>query len=486
MTAQGTQTGNLLTGWASISLIPERPALLRGMPTARIGKEVIDPITATALALEAKGGDKAILVSVDLGAIDPETMIAARATLKKLIPHFDPDLMLVNATHTHTSLSGSSRIYPPAPGDCMTPNEAVEFMGNKIATVAAAAWNARKPGAFSWGYGHAVVGNNRRASYYSGESKMYGKTNDIEFSHIEGYEDHGVDLLYTYDDNKQLSGVIVNLACPSQCSQNLSSISADFWHEARLCIRERLGKNIFILPQCSAAGDQSPTLLLHKAAEERMLILKEGVSPEGFDINMAQRREIGRRIASAVADVYPIASKDIRGHVEFRHHACQKELPMIQVTETDKHEAEIMLAQAKKDLAKCDPVKDWTQYSIPYRQVFRYEKLLKRYEAQKEKKTLTTEFHFIRLGDVVFATNPFELFLDYGEQIKARSRAIQTFVVQLAGNGSYIPTERALAGKGYGAEPVSNQIGPGGARMLVEESLKRINQQFLPDDKSQI
>jgi len=78
----------------------------------------------------------------------------------------------------------------------------------------------------------------------------------------------------------------------------------------------------------------------------------------------------------------------------------------------------------------------------------------------------------VRLGDIVIATNPFELFLDFGIQIKARSPAIQTFVVQLAGNGSYIPTERALAGKGYGAEPVSNPIGPEGGKMIVEETIK--------------
>ncbi|MCK5801611.1 MAG: hypothetical protein KAI66_02205 [Lentisphaeria bacterium] len=36
-------TGNLLIGWASESLVPDRPALLRGMPTARVGKEIHDP-----------------------------------------------------------------------------------------------------------------------------------------------------------------------------------------------------------------------------------------------------------------------------------------------------------------------------------------------------------------------------------------------------------------------------------------------------------
>ena len=64
------------------------------------------------------------------------------------------------------------------------------------------------------------------------------------------------------------------------------------------------------------------------------------------------------------------------------------------------------------------------------------------------------ELHFIRLGDAIIATNPFELFIDYSHRIKARSQAAQTIVVQLAGHGSYLPTERALKAGGYGANPV--------------------------------
>ena len=46
----------------------------------------------------------------------------------------------------------------------------------------------------------------------------------------------------------------------------------------------------------------------------------------------------------------------------------------------------------------------------------------------------------IRLGDVAIATNVFELFTEFGIQIKARSRALQTFIIQLSGPGSYVPT----------------------------------------------
>ncbi len=79
---------------------------------------------------------------------------------------------------------------------------------------------------------------------------------------------------------------------------------------------------------------------------------------------------------------------------------------------------------------------------------------------------------------MVICTNPFELFADYGVQMKARSPAAQTFVVQLAGgpgSGSYLPTERAVGGGGYSAIVQSNPIGPQGGQMLVERTVEAIN-----------
>ena len=48
---------------------------------------------------------------------------------------------------------------------------------------------------------------------------------------------------------------------------------------------------------------------------------------------------------------------------------------------------------------------------------------------------------------------------------------MQTFVVQLAGQASYLPTEQSVAGGAYGAIPESTEIGPEGGRELVEQTL---------------
>jgi hypothetical protein len=93
----------------------------------------------------------------------------------------------------------------------------------------------------------------------------------------------------------------------------------------------------------------------------------------------------------------------------------------------------------------------------------------------------------LRLGDVAIATNPFELYLDYGVQIRARSVAQQTMLIQLAsaprGYIGYVPTPRAVAAGGlkeypmnnYSATVLTNLVGPEGAQVLVERTIEAIN-----------
>ncbi|HCN77375.1 MAG TPA: hypothetical protein DIT13_09315, partial [Verrucomicrobiales bacterium] len=56
----------------------------------------------------------------------------------------------------------------------------------------------------------------------------------------------------------------------------------------------------------------------------------------------------------------------------------------------------------------------------------------------------------------------------------ARSPGVQTFVIQLAGPGTYLPTERAARHGGYGAVIQSSQIGPDGGQILVEETVRAL------------
>jgi hypothetical protein len=106
-----------------------------------------------------------------------------------------------------------------------------------------------------------------------------------------------------------------------------------------------------------------------------------------------------------------------------------------------------------------------------------HQEVIDRYDTQHEESTHDTEIHVVRLGDVAVCTNPFELFLDFGLQMKSRSRAMQTFVVQLVGGagGGYVATDRAVRGGGYSAIIQSNQVGPEGGQVLTDRTVELIN-----------
>ena len=108
-----------------------------------------------------------------------------------------------------------------------------------------------------------------------------------------------------------------------------------------------------------------------------------------------------------------------------------------------------------------------------------YSGIIARYELQKTVNSFPCEVHFVRFGDVAFATNPFELFLDYGNQMRARSKAKQTFLIQLAcGTKGYLPTEKAENGSHYSAYVSSGYTGHVGGDILVRETLNNINDMF--------
>ena len=111
-----------------------------------------------------------------------------------------------------------------------------------------------------------------------------------------------------------------------------------------------------------------------------------------------------------------------------------------------------------------------------------YAGTIKRFREQQFTESYPIEYHVVRLGNIAIATNPFELFLDYGNRIKARSLAEQTFIIQLCcGASGYLPTEKAEKGGHYSAYISSGNVGHEGGDLLVRHTLAEI--QDLWDEK---
>jgi hypothetical protein len=453
------QAAEFWVGGATISITPDQPVALSGQMRTRIAREVESPVMATALAIETREGeqvlDHAIMVSCDLVAIRKGIIEAVRERLKgKQLPGLDINKVILNATHTHTAPEMTEGKYVLPGPDVMTPTAYVDFLADHVCTVISQAWEKRQPGAVGWGLAYAAIPYNRRAVYADGTAQMYGKTDRSDFRRIEGPEDHGVEVLFFWNAQQQLIATIVNVACPSQEVEGRSAVNADFWHNVREALRKEHGSDLLVLAWTGAAGDQSPRPMFRKAAEDRMRRLR----------GLTRLEEDSRRIVQAWEEAYAGARQEMHADTSLAHHVSH-----IQLTPREITAEEAVQANGRIAALKDQPDNLWrTRW---------HQSVIDRYEQQKAGtvEPYDMELHVLRLGDVAIATNSFELFTDYGIQIKARSPALQTFVVQLAGSGSYLPTARAVLGGGYSAIPESNRVGPEGGQELVEQTLEQIS-----------
>ena len=486
--AAAADKDTLRIGWASTDITPDEPVMLAGQFHARVSEGVKDPVTATVLALQSpRDKSQMVMVSCDLVTIHDALRDAIREQLRQKLPELDPMAVLVSATHTHTAPHTSvCERYRPDPSpienpygvklDAMAPADYIAWAAPRIADAVVRAWNGRAPGGIAYGLGHAVVGHNRLIAYGSGHSQMYGKTDHPDFSHVEGYEDHALNILATYDTDRRLTGLVINIACPSQDTEGLYEVSADFWHDTREELRRRLGDDLFVLPQCAPGGDQSPHVLVDKRAEARMQRIT----------GRTRRRQIATRIADGTAAILPFIEKEIDYTPVLRHQVETLDLPRRQVPEADSVQAaaeakrqrkvyEAMLAALQADPKLREKPRWYCDISRAHSLMRRHERVANRFQLQQTHPTMPIEVHTARLGGVAFVSVPFEYYVDYSLQIQARSKAVQTFVIQLTGPGSYLPTLRSVAGGAYGAVPASTEVGPESGRQIVEWAVNSID-----------
>ena len=501
--------GKLKFGWSEKSLTPEKRVSLAGQFAERISEYVEKPVTVTALAIDS-GEDYAVICSADLVNIGYNLVCAVREEVKKQLPDFDTEKIIIAAIHTHTgpvytrtsrfAAKGDSTskgllkaMLPPhmkyvesvktsvAP-DIATSDEMLALITKQTADAVVEAWQNRKEGAYVNAFGRAAVGMCRRASYSDGSAQMWGNTNTAVFDSIEGGSDTGIELMYLFDGEKKLTGVIANLACPAQCVQHRLFVSPDFWGETKMLLRKRFGEKLFLLPLCSAAGDQCPVDLVRWVEPESDVhdpnITKENPLPRKADPSMfdlSGMRKAGKRVANEIMEIYDEGLSDAVTDAPFTHVTETWKLPVRRVSMTQAENARKIIAEYLDKKGDTVDFNDAAKLQVHLGTLYRY-------QVQDYADVLDTEIHIIRMGNIAFATNPFELFLDFGNQIKARSLAEQTFLVQLAnGMEGYLPTEKAEKGGHYSAFVSSGKVGHQGGEQLVRLTLDKIRNLFMEE-----
>ena len=492
----------LLIGWAEESIVPDKKVSLAGQFFERISEYVESEISVTAMAVES-AGEQLILASVDVATLSRPLLNLAREKFAKLTSEVDPNKLVVTATHTHTSVkmalkqtklnrntvSVLEEFLPKgkqyktlvtADETVLTPQEGAELVTDKIALAAKKAWDNRKEAKFTNEFGRAAVGMCRRVSYDDGSARMWGDTNTANFVAMEGGSDSGIELLYTFDEQNKLTGVVANITCPAQILEQRSFISADYWGRTKANLREKFGEDIYLLGLCGAAGDQCPRDLVRWVDPEtpiddpnvkRPNLLKRKADPSMYDVSGCNR--VGKRIANEIISVYE-EIEGLQDEAVFQHKVLQLDLPLRRAT-IEEHDKAIR--EIEYYIEKNKDKEAFTYEDNAYLHV--HAGVIKRFRNQQTTEVVTAEVHIIRLGNIAIVTNPFELFLDYGNQMKARSYAEQTFVVQLCCDAlGYLPTEKAEKAGHYSAYISSGLVGHEGGDVLTRVTIKEINEMF--------
>ena len=499
----------LKIGWASTDISTDEPVLLSGQMYIRISQGVLDPITATALWID-NGKDSVCFVSLDMISGGKGILDGVSALLKERNPEIPLNKIIIGATHTHAApeITEATTAVSIDKHNCdplkvptsikFTENSKYrKFLFEKLAGIISEAYKNRKAGGIAYGYGDAQIGYNRRAVYKDDFSKrkgvandsmhgihghavLYGNTDDDMFASLEGAADPTVNFLFTFDQNRKLTGAIINSSCPSQNTSNKNHISADYWHDIRKMIRAEYG-NIYILPQCGAAGDVAPWQILNNKAKHRRNMLKYGRTKQMY-MNELQRIQAAEKMFAAFNEVYPWAKNEIITAAEIRHEVKNLELPVRDLTEADYNDA----VSGLKKLENVPFVKEGNNpaaalltNSLLVTSRRRYVNIINRWNMQQKNEPFKTQIHVLCIGDIAFASNIFELYQDYQVRIQGRSPFMQTFIIQLASHegshtGGYLATKRSVDNKGYGSDRFSNTVDWKGGEIIVEETVKTL------------
>ncbi len=505
----------LKIGWAKRSIAVPGNVPISGQYHTRIACGEYSPVIASALAI-SNSQDAVIFVALDVVTVSRKVYRSLLEILKKEAPEIPVSKIIISATHSHTGpATYAYAIKYPNKVDVAASKDYLGFITRNTADAIKEAWNKRADGSIAYGYGYATVGFSRRSLYLDDTGKrlghrpgiatnghciMYGKSDDDMFAGYEAGTDASVNLMYTFDAKGKLTGAVVNVPCPAQNLEKGWMYYAGFWAHVRKKLEAEYGE-IGLIGQSAAAGDISPRQLHYNEAEFRRYQLKYPELIEAYKKNPMKRPDRGaptgdalkneilefmraedaaNRITAAFNEVLQWASKDKHCAPKLEHNVktvklARSILPEAILKQEQEFHKEFM---AQSFITDGDKWRMLIDNSILNARRNKISGVIKRFEEQKTNLLLETDIHVVRLGDIAFATNRFELYTDYMHRIQGRSPFLQTFIVQLVtdinGSGSYLATERAEKNKGYGATPYSCLVSPQGGQQLVDHTVKML------------
>ena len=452
-------------GFSRKTITPPMGTVMGGHPGTKLAVQVRDDLFVRAMAV-CQGARTFVFVSADVLFVEVESVREIeKAVAEKGIT---PDRIFIGATHTHSGPITSGLFGSEQETDY------VSFLHQAAAEAVVEAVKNLQEASLHYGMG-TVPGLAFPARFLmkSGRVETHPWRDDPNIVAPEGPVDDRVAFLYALDEKGALLGGIFNYANhPQVMERENPAISADFPGSVERNIRASGARDAVILFCNGTCGDICPV---------------NAQSTENYEVGEAWLEHMGKLLSEEVLRIQETGT-EVTG--EIAQCAGEVTLRIRAISPTRLVEAEAFLQEHNEEdclrvsnygvegrHSDCLSLEDYLHTDAwrvqEYRDLLELQKIRARSETEK------IILRAVRLGDVAVVFLPFEVFVELGLEIKARSPFEKTMVVELNGGSyGYLPTAHAFTRQG-GYETItlrSSRFTPESGALVVEQALSLLQE----------
>lgn len=419
----------LKLGFAEADITPPLGQRIVGHFNDIFVERINDPLFARAMVLD---NDQALIfITCDLLSVRRSTVMEIRRRIETAtgVPG---DHISVSATHTHTGPS-PARIFGADPDPAY-----LEMVVAGASRAGIEAYQKRVPGTLTvaWGF-EGKLSHQRRFMMRDGQARMHPAKGSPDILYQEGPSDPEFAVLWGEDEAGQPLGCWVNFACHVNCAQSGTAVSADYPGFLAAAMKRHQHAGFVTLFANGTCGNLCQMDVYH---------------PDRHDWGLEWSQHMGEELAKDVLRVMPQGEKLDNPILD--HRASLIHLPL-------RHLPEELLNWAREMQS--------TPRSENYMERCYADMALELLEQQRREPLVPAEINAFRVGDFGVVTLPAEVFVEFGLDIKLKSPARRTWVVELS-NGvvGYVPTKLAFEGGGYEQRTAtSSKLDPVAGEMMV-------------------
>jgi len=396
--------GQFQCGVAKRTITPALGGHLFGYHPNIISREKHDDLTVCAFSF-TDGNESAMMITLTVCSLDTELTDSLCQEIEE-ITGINRDAVLISCIHTHC---GPPLINSPGWGEIDTVYFN-EILRPRVLDAAKDAFESMEPAKMGYAVGESLVGINRRESTPEGGVKLGQDP--------LGYQDKSMRVAAFLNLNGKPLGTIVTYSAHNTAAGPIPVITRDW--AGLLCDEMEKETNAICGYFNGTIGDTGPRLSNGKTIGDIPLM-----------------EELGRMAAQDAVSIFH--------RIKVFENICVKG---IKKTLSLPKKPRIPYEEAKKRYAQA---KNEAKANMSCKIAEHYRKIVASYEAgEEDEKEYTTHLTAVKIGPLVFAGMPFELFTRIGLRIRRRIRKLTVICLSLTGGwGHYFPTEDEIPRGGY-------------------------------------